>query len=207
MGKYIKKWTPEMENLLGTKPDKKLAILWSVPTKIITNRRNKLRIRAYPAKLNEQLFKEDLRICYKCGETKPLSEFKKHPGCYEGLMTQCKECEQAKRRKRRQRHKLYWIDKMGRCCARCGYNECSAGLDFHHHITNNGVIDKPSSWIVDIPRAKYELAYQELNKCVLLCSCCHAGLHSKQLQIHFIKRDGLGWTVANREVSNDQSTA
>lgn len=39
-----------------------------------------------------------MKKCTKCGETKPLTEFSKHPECKDGVLSYCKKCD-AKRRK------------------------------------------------------------------------------------------------------------
>lgn len=36
-----------------------------------------------------------MRTCTKCGETKPLEDFYKHPNCSGGRMARCKECVKA----------------------------------------------------------------------------------------------------------------
>jgi predicted Zn-ribbon and HTH transcriptional regulator len=64
------------------------------------------------------------------------------------------------------------MEYKGGCCAKCGYNRCSAALVFHHidptqkEIRIGGV---PHTWA----RLK-----KELDKTVLLCCLCHTELHA-----------------------------
>lgn len=75
--------------------------------------------------------------------------------------------------KRRKELKILGIEYKGGKCKICGYNKCIASLDFHHEdptqkeygISSNG---STISW---------EKLKIELDKCILLCACCHRELH------------------------------
>jgi len=58
------------------------------------------------------------RTCFKCGETKPLSEFYKHPLGKYGRDTKCKACAQAYAQSRRDdaalREKMREYDRVRR---------------------------------------------------------------------------------------------
>ncbi len=63
------------------------------------------------------------------------------------------------------------VSYMGGKCILCGYNRCLRALHFHHlnpHEKSFNISSK-SSW--------YDIA-PELEKCVLLCSNCHAEVTS-----------------------------
>lgn len=47
-----------------------------------------------------------MKQCRKCGISKPLTEFPKHPGCKNGLNSRCKKCLSGYAKKYRQTHKI-----------------------------------------------------------------------------------------------------
>ena len=63
-------------------------------------------------------------------------------------------------------------------CEICGYNSCSASLDFHHTDPDNKIINIGrlllDKGVMDI---KNEIEI-ELNKCIVLCKNCHMNLHN-----------------------------
>ena len=79
--------------------------------------------------------------------------------------------------KRRDKIKRYINDyKLSKGCAVCGYNKCAEALIFHH------INDKDKEF--DISRVtrsggNLEKMKEEIKKCVILCSNCHAELHAK----------------------------
>jgi len=70
----------------------------------------------------------------------------------------------------RKRTKDRMIKSMGGKCQCCGYNKCSAALEFHHinpeqkKFTFGSVRSNNISW---------RKIVEELKKCILLCSNCH----------------------------------
>lgn len=56
-------------------------------------------IRAYPSKM---------KVCFKCGAEKPLSEFYKHPKMKDGHVNKCKECNKKDVRENRVARKDYY---------------------------------------------------------------------------------------------------
>lgn len=79
--------------------------------------------------------------------------------------TQCPSCQVSKRRWSRKRE---CVDYLGGQCQRCGWDKHLAGLQFHHlrdkkfELNANGLLLKWKRLVV------------ELQKCILLCACCHA---------------------------------
>lgn len=63
---------------------------------------------------------------------------------------------------------------MGGCCNNCGYNKCSAALVLHH--INPEEKDFSISGLRASPKNIGSII-EELKKCVLLCSNCHAEAH------------------------------
>lgn len=72
----------------------------------------------------------------------------------------------------------------GGCCVICGYQRCAMAFDFHHlrdkSFNVSQAIARTRSW--DVIRA-------EIDKCVLLCACCHRELHAgvAQLPEHLVR--------------------
>jgi hypothetical protein len=90
------------------------------------------------------------------------------------------ECRKAKRLKdeRHRRDKISRkFDEFKRRtgCQACGYNKCSACLDFHHREPEHKLIRITAShW-----NCKTESIKTELKKCDLLCKNCHYEAHYK----------------------------
>lgn len=68
--------------------------------------------------------------------------------------------------------------KKQKCCSRCGYSKCNDALDLHHV--------NPSLKVFEFRRARFsptndipEKVKNELDKCIVLCSNCHAKEHSQ----------------------------
>ena len=79
-------------------------------------------------------------------------------------------------RNKRKENKLRAISLFGGKCSLCGYNKCSAALDFHHTDPN-----KKDDDIKDMfNKYSWETTYKELKKCILVCSNCHRELHWRE---------------------------
>ena len=75
--------------------------------------------------------------------------------------------------KRRAIKKVLIEYKGGKCC-RCGYNKSMRALEFHH--TDPNIKDFGISHC--LTRSMEELK-QEVDKCILVCSNCHAEIHDE----------------------------
>lgn len=64
------------------------------------------------------------------------------------------------------------VDYMGGKCQKCGYDKCIAALEFHH----KNPIEKEFDWN-KLRKQSWDSVIVELNKCELLCSCCHKEAH------------------------------
>ena len=64
------------------------------------------------------------------------------------------------------------MEYKGGKCVVCGYNKYFGALEFHH-------LDKTKKEyaISDLKNYNFETLKQELDKCVILCSNCHAEYH------------------------------
>ena len=71
-----------------------------------------------------------------------------------------------------QQIKRQMIEYKGGKCYICGYDRCQDALEFHH-INHE---DKDPNFR-NIKRWGWPKIQKELDKCVLLCSCCHKEEH------------------------------
>lgn len=87
----------------------------------------------------------------------------------------CKECVNQRTNKKRNDLKIKSLEYKGNKCSLCGYDKCIISLTFHH-------LD-PNEKDFGISRKGYtkpwEEVKKELDKCILLCSNCHAEEHEK----------------------------
>jgi len=80
-------------------------------------------------------------------------------------------------KQRRERVKKYVnYYKLSKGCAICGYRKCVEALVFHHIDNGNKKFDVAS---VAKNGANIERIKNEIDKCMVLCSNCHAELHTK----------------------------
>lgn len=76
----------------------------------------------------------------------------------------------------RRKLKKQAIEYKGGSCQKCGYNKCPGALSFHHLDSNEkdfGISDKGVS-------RSFEKVKSELDKCILVCSNCHAEIHYEE---------------------------
>jgi hypothetical protein len=74
--------------------------------------------------------------------------------------------------------KLYFVNKLGGKCSRCGYSKNLAGLAFHHLGGKEIKMDTRS-----LSNRKLEPILKEIAKCKLLCHNCHAEVHNPDLNL------------------------
>lgn len=87
-----------------------------------------------------------------------------------------------------------YVALAGGKCQRCGYDEFLSGLEFHHVDPSQ----KDTHPVKVINSGNTERAMSELDKCALLCRNCHQTYHASEWAAEFVKRDGLGWTLASQ---------
>jgi hypothetical protein len=81
----------------------------------------------------------------------------------------CKRCRSDRVAERRRRIKATLVAEAGGCCVICGYDRALAALQFHHldpQLKRFGVAEGLTRSIANFR--------EEIAKCVLLCSNCHA---------------------------------
>lgn len=59
-------------------------------------------------------------------------------------------------------------------CERCGYNKCNRALEFHHLDPTQKDFGISKNLSKD-----FDILKQEVNKCILVCSNCHAEIHNE----------------------------
>jgi transposase len=82
----------------------------------------------------------------------------------------CPKCRSDAVSRRRRLVKRVLVEEAGGCCALCGYDRSPAALEFHHVDPAS----KSFSVGLDGVTRSLERAREEVRKCILLCSNCHA---------------------------------
>ncbi len=66
------------------------------------------------------------------------------------------------------------IKLKGGKCERCGYNKCNRALEFHHLDPTQKDFGISKNLNKD-----FDILKQEISKCILVCSNCHAEIHNE----------------------------
>lgn len=108
-------------------------------------------------------------ICKTHGETTFIYEKSKNG-------YRCKKCRSGKVSEDRRRLKRELVEHAGGKCYRCGYDKSIWSLEFHRRDP-----DKKTGDMGHLIRdRKKQLAFQELEKCDLVCSNCHGELEEQK---------------------------
>lgn len=114
-----------------------------------------------------------MKRCTQCLTDKPLAEYyakgKKGSG---KLQSECKTCFKARMMKRFEEKSRFVVGLKGGCCLLCGYDKCTAALEFHHVDPSQKEFQINKRWSMTNEAIK-----KEIDKCVLLCSNCHREVH------------------------------
>ena len=157
----------------------------------------------------QSLFERGLKYCPQCQCVLSLDKFQKAK-TPRGVRPYCTECwrrvERKRSRKARPAQRKIRLDSINRWrrafggeCARCGKVEWLELLDFHHIDPNEkeiGISNLALRLSVNCSDATDERIVDELDKCAALCLNCHGAYHRGLWDGEWIKRDGLGWTLA-----------
>ena len=77
----------------------------------------------------------------------------------------------------RKRTKQKLVDYKGGKCQICPYDRCIDALEFHHLDPNEKDFTiSGKSW-------KYERLVEEVDKCIMVCSCCHKEIHAGYIDL------------------------
>jgi len=131
------------------------------------------------------------KICSMCKKNLSLELFKKNKTKKDGLQAQCINCQKEYRKKHYNENRQKYIDKSSKRtkefriwwkiyksnlkCEICGENH-PATLDFHHIEQEN----KESEISGLISNANKKRLFEEISKCIIICSNCHRKIHYKE---------------------------
>ena len=127
-----------------------------------------------------------LKLCPRCGEVKPLSEFSKNPGRRDGVHSICKACrriydhERYERihgreiayvplRSERGRRKWLRSLKEGKPCVDCGKVFSPEVMQWDHRIGTVKLFEISAGFA----QWTREAVLEEIAKCDLVCTNCH----------------------------------
>jgi len=114
--------------------------------------------------------KQGFKVCCKCKEEKPLSEF--HKKNAERLQSYCKPCLYEIQKSRWISRKIEAVELMGGKCCKCGYSKNFNALQFHHLDPSQ----KDFDWN-QLRLRSWNSVVLELKKCILVCGNCHCEIH------------------------------
>lgn len=118
-----------------------------------------------------------MKQCTKCSIYFNTGSFFKKKG---KLSAWCKQCLYDYQKRRWNRRKAEFVKMKGGKCEKCGIIGHPAIFDFHH-------LEKDDK-VFNISRKRgisYEKLCEELEKCSLLCACCHRLEHLSEVSWNF----------------------
>lgn len=136
----------------------------------------------------------EMKKCTKCGVKKPLSEFNWRDKSKGTHRSQCKQCH-SYYMKQIYQFKRQTIENI-KCklsCAKCGYNQYSVALDFHHLHP-----EEKKRTVARMTANNYRLdkTLNEIEKCICLCANCHRVYHFLQKRYNLTIQDFLNNDIA-----------
>lgn len=125
---------------------------------------------------DEQALGTLTKQCMRCGEVLPLTTFGVNgslPSGKQKYKPRCNPCVGIHEREVFNQ-KLYEVvgGRENLKCSICGYNRSVAGLDFHHLDPNT-----KDREIAVMKNYSKDALKREIDKCIILCACCHRELH------------------------------
>lgn len=130
----------------------------------------------------ERYIPQETRKCSNCELTKDINEYRL--GSDRTRRYLCIKCENEKSREYAKDKnsapniRRYWLyrQKLGKACMYCGYDKPWA-LDFHHKDPSTKDINLSSIGKFE----SEEAALKEIEKCDIVCSNCHRGIHTERI--------------------------
>lgn len=122
----------------------------------------------FSLKTKNKSFIQSKQLFYKCkcGET--------DPNYFYGNKKQiCSKCQNKYNTLKARQNKIQGVEYLGGKCKKCGFDKYMSALDFHHinELEKDIKFKSSRQW-------SWNKLRQELDKCILLCSNCHRGVHS-----------------------------
>ena len=112
-----------------------------------------------------------IKKCIICGEEfEPIKYGASRKFCFNCVPTGLNSHEMTNYKRRSAKH--YGVIKLGGKCAKCG--ETREHILNFHHLDPSEKIDIPSKLLI---QSKIEAFFEEIDKCILLCSNCHEDFH------------------------------
>ena len=132
-----------------------------------------LQLRATKLSQGSESPRVDSKFCTRCKKFHPLIEFFARAKGDDGLSKECKSCNYQRKTDNTKVIKQHFVDYKGGSCSLCAYNKCLSALEFHH------VDPKKKEFRLSRIQGKKNLHsyYNELEKCILVCSNCHKEIH------------------------------
>jgi hypothetical protein len=120
---------------------------------------------------HNRLQPDGMSYCTDCVTSKPRKEF--HDKTDGRPYPYCKKCHHARSSLSQKKTKQSCVDYKGGMCVICRYDTYVGALEFHHLDPSQkdfNISSKKNSGFGPMMKA-------ELDKCILLCSCCHREVH------------------------------
>jgi len=103
--------------------------------------------------------------------------------------TACLRCRAERVKARRRTLKAILIAEAGGACLLCGYDRCTAALEFHHRRRDDKRFGLGERGLT----RSLEALREEARKCVLLCSNCHSEVEAGLAKLPAIAADHPRW--------------
>ena len=114
------------------------------------------------------------RYCPRCKKSHSLNEFYSRRGIkYSSVY--CKSCTNLQTTERQRKFKEICVQHKGGKCEICNYNKCITALEFHHKDPSQKDFNISQSRLHKLGKELFD----ELDKCILVCSNCHREIHHK----------------------------
>ena len=113
-----------------------------------------------------------MKHCPRCQETKVNGEFNKRAVSKDGLQSYCRMCNKNRSSQFRREFKEACVDYLGAACWKCLKEFPLAAYDFHHLEPEHKDLEVSSMTFLP-----WDMVAEELDKCALLCACCHRVVH------------------------------